>query len=291
MYKHDDRIQRVMHKAERLARRGKLAKAIALYSKILAVNPHHAMILLKIAALQARSGATPEAVETYLGAADHFSARSRHAKAIAVLCRAQALDGRRVELNLRLAELYDQTGDSRRALAQLRRAADHPHATRAQRLQALTQIVKLTPESIPDRLRLAELQGVAGLVLLALRDLESLLDRLLAEQDPRWISVADKLLDLRPDHWVLLDLARARIRCGQPRDAVQRLEAALGAGTETRELLQLLALALDKLGRAHDAEQVRTRLHQQHRQLDHHDGVPRIGRQLARQPRGLHLDT
>lgn len=156
---------RQIARAQQLVASNHLTEALAIYVRVIAQDPKNTRILIAIGDLRARLGQTKRAIDTYIKVAELFTEQRFYLKAVAVYKQILKLDQNRVELNLRLAELYKHLGLLSDAMIQYQAAADFYKKRRRVResLAALRQIIDLDPESTAIRLALAEQYLKAGM--------------------------------------------------------------------------------------------------------------------------------
>jgi len=138
-------------------------RALALWKKLLRVEPSSPEVLLEMAELHATLGHVAEASQESGAAAEAFLARGDRERALAAFERSVALDPAS-PLRLRLARLYGKQGIGgpafehyRLGLAALERRGRHGEA-----LTVLREAVKLLPESRDLRIMLARVATSAG---------------------------------------------------------------------------------------------------------------------------------
>ncbi|MFZ5876501.1 MAG: tetratricopeptide repeat protein [Nitrospirota bacterium] len=122
-------------------------KTIAVYKKIIKLDPSRMDVVLKLADVNAERGIVGNAIEDYLKVARHELKEGRARAAIDVYRKMAALDPGNPTIGLKLAELCQKEGMIREAKEELTRAADHIES--AGKTEGLSQI----------RAKLAELGG------------------------------------------------------------------------------------------------------------------------------------
>lgn len=101
--------------AEHFVRGNFLPKAIAVYKKILAVDPGDLQVNLTLAQLYSRQGARVDARDQYLRAATLFEKGGRTAESLQAYEKVVELDPANAAIQRKLAELYQASGDSEKA--------------------------------------------------------------------------------------------------------------------------------------------------------------------------------
>lgn len=156
--------------------RGKFKKALALYRKILEVEPKNPDLHRRVAPLLARARQLEEAWSSFKIAADALAKEGRYEKAIGLYREAAHHLPRRVELWLAIAELHverDRPSDATKALLEGRSHFRYRrHRSAAVRL--LSRLRALDPGHVEAGLDLARLLRKSGNRLGAMRVLREL---------------------------------------------------------------------------------------------------------------------
>ncbi len=243
---------KLLANAQKLVEKGKLEKAIEQYTQYLEEEPGDVRILLKVGDLYSKLNQRPEAVETYLKVAQHYGDQGFYLKAVAVYKQVLKLDPSRVDVNIRLAELYKQLGLLSDAMTQYEVAASQlQKAGRTQEsLEAIREMVELEPDNVASRIKLAELYSKEGMSQDAISEFGRAAD-MLREQNriDDWIKVAERLVWHQQDNYeVQRELAATYIRRGDARRALQKLQVCFKANPQDTDTLALLAQAFEALG-------------------------------------------
>ena len=243
---------KVVAAAQRFIQKGQLDKAIAEYLRIVEEQPSDVRTWLKIGDLHAKRGARVEATQTYLKVADFYSAQGFYLKAVAVYKQILKLDPSLTDVNVKLAELYQQLGLLSDALGQYELVAAHLMRLGRNReaLATLRRMVELDPENVASRIKLAEGFSKEGMVEEAAEEFARACLSL-REQGRRedFVRVAERLLYHRPND---VDIARelAQIYLGQndTKRALAKLHICVKADPRDIPTLELLAEAFRLLG-------------------------------------------
>ncbi len=237
--------------AQKLVEKNQFDKAIKEYLRVVADDDKDVRIWLKIGDLYAKIGQKAEAAETYQKVAQFYSDQGFYLKSVAVYKQILKIDPRLVQVNLRLAELYKQLGLVSDAMAQFEAVAAHYQADGKPReaLAALKQIVELDPETVRNRIDLAEQYSKHGMVREAIEEFSKAAEQLKeAGRNDEYMMVAERLLFHSPDNRpVSKDLARLYVEKGDPRRALPKLQQCFKADSRDTETLSLLAQAFDAL--------------------------------------------
>ena len=154
--------QKIIAKAQKHALKGRHAKAITEYTKLVEADPKDVRIWLRIADLQHKDGRHDEAVQTYLKVAEHHSSDGFALKAIAVYRKALEVPTAPTEIHLRLAELFSQHGLTCDAMKHLQVVVGH-FSHGPVRLAAQRQMVSLQPNDPTHRVALGDTYLQSGL--------------------------------------------------------------------------------------------------------------------------------
>ncbi|HJZ86331.1 MAG TPA: tetratricopeptide repeat protein, partial [Polyangia bacterium] len=243
---------KVIASAQKYVEKGQYDKAIKEYLKVVQDDPKDIRIWLKVGDLYAKKGANGEAVETYERVAQTYSEQGFYLKAVAVYKQILKLEPRRVEVNLRLAELYKQLGLLSDAMQQFELAANFFSKDGRTRdsLDALKQIVEMDPDNVATRIKLAESFSKEGLNREAIEEFRRAADQLRAQNRVEdFVKVAERLAWHKPDdHALAKELAALYVRRQDPRRALTKLQTCFKADPRDPATLELLVEAFQALG-------------------------------------------
>ena len=192
---------KVLSAAQKHLAKGNYDRAIAEYRRLVDEDPADVRTWLKIGDLQTRKGAHKEASDTYHRVAEHYADQGFFLKAVAVYKQILKLQPTRLDVSLRLAEMYEQlqlVSDALQTYEQAAiayaRAGDALHM-----LDILDRMAKLDPDNIPVRIKYAEALSKAKETERAASEFEAGA-RLLEEQGriDDYLKVAERLLYHRP---------------------------------------------------------------------------------------------
>lgn len=252
----DDRAK-VHDKANQLALKGNVAKAIALLKEHAGANPDDDRTLLKLADLYRRDGDDAAAVECFTRAANLYVGRGFTLKAAASLRQAVALAPADLDLLEQLAGINADLGLGRDAARDLERvAAAAAQAGDRARLVALRRrILGLLPGDAGATVRLADLLSEERRHDEAI----ALLEEAAAPLDPQsqpdlWILFQERLCALQPNEPARAKaLARVLLARASPKRALAQLKPCFSADPADVEALTLLAQAFGAIGQASKA--------------------------------------
>ena len=236
--------QKALEKAERFAAKGQHDRAAREYRAIAENEPSDIRAWLILADCLVRCEDKAQAIETYLRVAATYTEQREAQKAVAVYRQILNIDPSRLDVHFQVAMLNRSIGRNAEAVqgfeyvgqVQLQ-AGQIDDALDCYRLAAESD-----PESVPKRLRLAELYSREGKADFAVESFRtaahSLLDQGRMED---FLRVGERLLYHRKDDLPMLrTLAGAYLRLGDPRRALMRLNSLLHAAPTDLEGLELL---------------------------------------------------
>ncbi len=119
-----DAVDAYKKAADILAADGFSSKAIALYKKVVNIDPKRVDVHLALADLNAEKGLTGNALESYKIAADHYSQKNEMAKALGIYQKMADLNPSNFAFRLKLAEMYVKEGLKSEAAKAYLEAAD-----------------------------------------------------------------------------------------------------------------------------------------------------------------------
>src|SRR5579871_524887 len=154
-----------MDAARKFVDKNQIDKAVKEYQKIVDADPKDVRVWLKIGDLQAKKGAKQDAIDTYQKVAHFYHDQGFFLKAVAVYKQILKLDPR-VDVILKLAELYRQLGLMSDAMQHFESVAAHFHreGNTKEALATVQKLVDLDPENIATRIKLAELYSKENLI-------------------------------------------------------------------------------------------------------------------------------
>lgn len=155
---------RLLRQAERAARRRRRRRAIALYRRVLVVEPSNPDLHARLAPLLAATGQEFDAWLSYKRAAGAQLRNRGVAHALATWRDAVQHLPRRIDAWLTLAELERRAGRRQRAFETLREARRHfrGRRLRPQAIHLLRQALRLAPADVDTALDLARCLAAAG---------------------------------------------------------------------------------------------------------------------------------
>lgn len=243
---------KVLEAAQKHLAKGNYDKAIAEYQRLVKEDPSDVRTWLKIGDLFTRKGARKEACQTYLRVAKHYADQGFFLKAVAVYKQTLKLDPTRLDVSVKLAEMYQKLDMTSEALA----AFEHVAGALARAgqvdkaLAVLKKMVELDPDNIPARIKLAEALSKAGKAPQAAT--EFAVGAELLEKQGRmddYVKVAERLLFHRPgDAKTARKLAGLYLERNDAKRALAKLQLCFKADPRDVDTLELLARAFHVLG-------------------------------------------
>lgn len=275
---------KVLEAAQKHLGKGNYDKAIAELRKIVAAEPADVRTWLKIGDLYTRKGSRNEAIETYARVATHYGDQGFFLKAVAVYKQILKLDPHRLEIQLKLAEMYemlqlvsDALSTYEQVAASYARGGDIDKA-----LSTLQKMTELDPENIPIRIKCAEGLSKAGRAKEAAVEFEAGA-RLLKEQGrlDDYAKVAERLLFHRPGNVeTARELASIYLERGDPKRALAKLQLCFKADPKDIATLELLAEAFNQLGQLPKTISVYKEVARIHQEAKRDDQRARILRRI-----------
>ena len=235
-----------LENATKHVQRGQLDRAVKELQKILDHDPDDIPVRLKCAGLLARVNKAAEALESYDRVADHYVKNGFNARAVAVYELMTKIDPARVDVHMKLGDLYAILMRRVDAMREYQTVAAYFDAKGkpAQSLEVLRKMAEIGPENARVRRKLAELMVQQGQQEEGKAELERLAETLRAKggRDEELPEVLDRIAALSPGNaGALRAAARAHLERRDPKRALARLQGAFGADPSDPETLSLLA--------------------------------------------------
>ena len=231
--------------------KGQVKKAIREYEKILSEDPNDVRTLLKKGDLLVRVGEKGQAVDTYLRVASSYSQQGFHLKAVAVFKQILKIDDSRIDVNLRLADEYQNLGIVGDAMSHLQVVAAHydQQGMTRESLDILRRIVDLDPDNIASRIKLAELYSREGMTAEAVEEFTRAAEDLKgANRVEDYIKVAERLVYHDSSNIALIkELANIYLQRGDTKRALGKLQVCFKSDPRDLETLSMLAMAFMEL--------------------------------------------
>jgi tetratricopeptide (TPR) repeat protein len=243
---------KIIQAATKFVQKGQFDKAIREYQRIIEEDPKDIRILLKVGELYQKRGDNRDAAATLLKVADSYASDGFFLKAAAVYKQVLKLNPSLLDVNVRLAELYQQLGLMSDAMQQFQLvAATYEKQGNAQAVLAiLKKLVELEPDNAASRVRLAEAYSAENMTAEAIAELTKVATQL--RQNSRteeYAKVAERLIFLDPANITLTrELANVYLARGDPKRALTKLQTCFKEDPRNIDTLILLAQAFLDLG-------------------------------------------
>ncbi len=243
---------KIIQAATKFVQKGQFDKAIKEYQRILEEDPKDIRILLKIGELHQKRGDNVQAAQDLLKVAEAYSNDGFFLKAAAVYKQVLKLNPNLVDVNLKLAELYQQLGLMSDALQQFQVVATayEQQGNVQSALGTLKKLIELDPENVANRIRLAESFAREGMNREAIEEFQKVATTLReANRADEYVKVAERLSFLDPQDLTLArDLANVYLAKGDTKRALAKLQICFKADPKDVDTLVLLAQAFKELG-------------------------------------------
>ena len=242
---------KAIESASKLIARGSFDKAVKEYQRVLDVDPDDVRVLQKLAELYQKMQRREEAADCFEKVARTYAAQGFYLKAVALYKQVlKAVD--RIEVNVRLAELYQQLGLIGDATKEWQHvAAWHEKVGDLKAsLDTLRKLVDLDPDNVAARIRLGEQYARQDQTVEAVTELRraaSYLQRNGRQDD--YLRVAERISHLdQGDVALARELADSYLARGDSKRALAKLQICFKANPRDLGTLSMLARAFRELG-------------------------------------------
>src|SRR5712664_80400 len=237
--------------AAKLIAKGSFDKAVKEYQRILEVDPDDVRVLQKLAELYQKMNRKAEEADCFEKVALTYSQQCFYLKAFSLYKQVlKVID--RVEVSIRLAELYQQLGLVGDATKEWQNVAAHYEKagdTKAS-LDTLKKLVDLDPDNVAARIRLGEQYARQDNPIEAVAELRRAAQYLQrnGRQDD-YLRVAERISHLdQNDVPLAKELAEQYLSRGDSKRALAKLQICFKANPRELGTLQMLARAFQDLG-------------------------------------------
>src|SRR5256714_832257 len=242
---------KVMESASKLISKGQFDKAVKEFQRVLELDPDDVRVLQKLAELYQKMNRKAEAADCFEKVAKTYSAQGFYLKAVALYKQVlKVID--RVEVNVRLAELYQQlglVGDATKEWQTVSAYYDKIGDAKAS-LDTLKKLVDLDPDNVAARIRLGEQYARQDNLVEAVAELRRAAQYLQrnGRQDD-YLRVAERISHLdQSDVTLARELAESYLSRGDSKRALAKLQICFKANPRDLGTLQRLARAFQELG-------------------------------------------
>jgi diguanylate cyclase (GGDEF)-like protein len=187
--RNDEAIRHFLKVAERYETEGAVASAIAVYKKVLKLDPSNVDRGVRVADLMCRQGSIPDARRQYQAAVESYKQKGEKHKAFRTMQKIADLDPENFGLRLELGEEYRQAGFVKEAYQAFVQAGQElqRHSRVDEALEAFRRALDLRPDSKIALNALADGYAQQGKVVEALRMIDGLLEE--TPGDPDLLSI------------------------------------------------------------------------------------------------------
>jgi tetratricopeptide (TPR) repeat protein len=184
----------IIEKAQKLAAKGQIDKAIEEWQKLIAETPNDGNIYNTIGDLHLKANHTKEAISAYLKAADAFRSAGFELKSIAVYKKIVKIDPSRMDVYEKLADVHAERGLVANAAEDYLRVAKHyaKEGNMQSSIAVYRKLANLDPKNFAVRQRLAEICQKWGLTKEAVEEYSKVLSIF---KDRQMTSEAQQVID------------------------------------------------------------------------------------------------
>lgn len=250
--------EKVLEHAKRLIDEGKVDRAVAEYRRLLDIDPKDMRIRLRIAELLVRQKKISEAVKAYKEVADSYTEDGFYLKAVTVYKNVLRLNPSLIDINYKLAELYEKMGLNRDAVHQyqiLANALEQKGDAQAL-VDVREKMVGLDPHNVSNRIRLAEAYQYQGREDESLNEYEELVNEIkgIGKID-QLVELYEKILSYRPDNLDMIrSLTKIYYKRGEWKKVISHLEKKEDLIEGQTDLILMLADVYTRLNQLETAK-------------------------------------
>src|SRR5438105_3012900 len=269
---------KVMESAAKLITKGQFEKAVKEYQRVLEVDPDDVRVLQKLAELYQKMNRKAEAADCFEKVARTYSAQGFYLKAVALYKQVlKVID--RIEVNVRLAELYQQlglVGDATKEWQTVAAYYEKIGDTKAS-LDTLKKLVDLDPDNVAARIRLGEQYARQDNLIEAVAELRRAAQYLQRNgRTDDYLRVAERISHLdQGDVTLAKELAESYLSRGDSKRALAKLQICFKANPRDLGTLQMLAKAFQDLGQVSKTVSVLKELARVHIDTGHNEDARR----------------
>src|SRR5205823_3764820 len=226
-------------------------KAVKEYQRVLELDPDDVRVLQKLAELYQKMKKQSEAADCFEKVARTHAAQGFYLKAVALYKQVLKVV-ERVEVNVRLAELYQQLGLMGDATKEWQTVAAHyeKDGDHKASLDTLKKLVDLDPDNVASRIRLGEQYARQDNLVEAVAELRRAAEYLQRNgRTDDYLRVAERISHLdQADVTLARELAEHFLSRGDSKRALSKLQICFKANPRDLNTLQMLAQAFQDLG-------------------------------------------
>src|SRR5918911_343388 len=242
---------KVVESATKLIAKGQFDKAVKEYQRVLELDPDDVRVLQKLAELYQKMKKQSEAADCFEKVARTYAAQGFYLKAVALYKQVLKVV-ERIEVNVRIAELYQQLGLVGDAAKEWQTVATHYEKIGDSKasLDTLKKLVDLDPDNVASRIRLGEQYARQDNLVEAVAELRraaQYLQRNARHDD--YLRVIERISHLDQSDAVLAkELAEHYLSKGDNKRALAKLQICFKTNPRDLATLQMLARAFQELG-------------------------------------------
>ncbi len=241
---------KVMAAAQKHLEKSAFDKAIVEFQKLVKADPSDVRTWLKIGDLYVKLNQRPQAIDTYSKVAEQYAGQGFFHKAVAVYKQILNLDGTRLDVKLRLAEMNESMQLTSEAMVIYEQvAAEYGRLGDAEKVvSTYGKMVELDPNNIPTRIKYAEALSRGGKKEEAAAAFEAgaeLLKKLGRLDD--YAKVVERLLFHKDDIARSRELAEYYLERNDGKRALAKLQVLFKADPHHIPTLELLATAFEQV--------------------------------------------
>lgn len=237
--------EKLLEQAKLFADQGKLDRAIQEYIKVLQMDPKDLRLKLRVAELYVKTKKMADAIRTYQEVADSYCNDAFYLKAVTVYKNILRLNPSLLDVNRKLADLYEKMGLATDAVHQYQIVANmlEQKSMDEDLLAVRRQVVAIAPDAPSHRVRLAEAYQLCGKAEEAINEYEILVKQLTATGTPeQLIELYEKILAHRPDNMEMVRaLCVTYVKVGEWKKALKRMESSYNQVLQDPEMLTQMA--------------------------------------------------
>lgn len=238
--------EKILEQAKAFADEGKTERAILEYEKVLEVDAHDLRVKARVAELYVKCKKPAEAIKLFQEVAHSYTQDGFYLKAITVYKNMLRLNPSLMEVNQRLAELYEKMELKDDALRQYDiLASTCERRGDSEKVREIRErMVRIDPKNYAARVKLAELYQMRAETDKALDQYEEMVGLLGSkpEEERKRIDLYERVLHHRPDRLLMFrELVKLYFRLNEKKKALRWLEQKKDVTPFDPELLRMQA--------------------------------------------------
>ncbi len=270
---------KVIEAAAKLIAKGQLDKAAKEFQRALDFDPDDVRILQKLAELDQKMGRHAEAADCFERVAKTYAAQGFYLKAVALYKQVLKVV-ERIEVNIKLAELYQQLGLLGDATKEWQAVSAHYEKVGDLKsaLDTLKKLVELDPDNVAARIRLGEQYARQDNFVEAVTELRRAAEYLKKHgRTDDYLRVAERISHLdQGDATLARELAESYLGRGDAKRALAKLQICFKANPRDLQTLEMLARAFEELGQINKTVSVLKELGRLHFDAGRKDDARRV---------------